>query len=296
MDVKYARPRDWPILFKLVLLIPIIFLLLLAVVSIVGSESKPEWTPPSGKTLVWSDEFEGTTINTLNWNYQIGGTQNNGSVYFTDNGQSGPNAYVSDGVLVIKAMKQNMGGKPYTSAYLSTEGKKDWKYGTIVAKLKLPYGQGIWPSFWMLGNDVSSVGFPKCGEIDIAEMYGGLGGGNGDVDGDGVVDGKGDYRVWANTHYGESIKTDVAWSYAKLFPTPLWQEWHYYQLDWDPSLIKIKVDGEEYYQKNISNLTYFQKPFFIILCLNVGGDWPGLPDNSTVFPQYLYADWVRVYQ
>jgi len=238
------------------------------------------WTPPSDKTLVWSDEFDGEEINTSDWAYNSGPNRNE-LQYYTDNGPGGQNAYVSDGALVIKAMEQSMGGKDYTSARMKTEGKGEWKCGTVVAKIRMPYGKGIWPAFWMLGSDISSVGYPKCGEIDIVEMVGG---------------GDGDRTVYATTHWGESSLDHRSLHIKKELSDPLWQDWHYYQLDWDPSSISIKVDGEEYLRQDISRLSYFQKPYFIILNIAVGGDWPGSPDQTSVFPQYMYVDWVRVYQ
>lgn len=241
------------------------------------------WIPPSGKTLVWSDEFDGTNINRDNWDYDTGPWPYNGEAeYYTDNGIGGPNAYVSNGALVIKAMKQTKDQREYTSARLKTEGKQYWKYGTIVAKMKLPYGKGIWPAFWMMGNDMAWVGWPKCGEIDIMELVGG---------------GDGDKTTYATMHWGESSQTKISEpSGVKKFTSPLSQGWHYYQMDWDPNYVVIKFDGEEYFHKDISNLPYFHKPFFLLLNMAIGGEWPGYPDETTRFPQYMYSDWVRVYQ
>lgn len=241
----------------------------------------PNWTPPAGKKLVWSDEFDGSSINLGNWSYDLGAWPYNGEAeYYTDNGTGGPNAYVADGALVIKALRQNMGGRSYTSARLKTQGKKSWQYGTVVAKMKLPYGKGLWPAFWMLGTQYD--GWPKCGEIDIMEVVGG---------------GKNDSVITAAMHWGEStsshMKTPPTWIDS---PTPPSQDWHYYEMDWDATSVVIKFDGKEFFRKEINGLSYFHQPFYMILNVAVGGNWPGYPDATTVFPQTMTVDWVRVYQ
>jgi beta-glucanase (GH16 family) len=238
-----------------------------------------EWTSPPGKTLVWSDEFEGTTINNSNWDYDVGPWEiGNELECYTDNRS---NAYLSNDSLVISAIKRDMGESSYTSARLKTEGKRAWKYGTIVAKMKLPYGKGIWPAFWMMGNNFKSVGWPNCGEIDAMEMIGG---------------GNGDRTVYGSMYWGNDPQKFLKSTRSKVLPSPLSEDWHYYQVDWDPSSVVMKVDGEEYFREDISNLPYFHQPFFIILNTAVGGNWPGSPDETTTFPQNMYIDWVRVYQ
>lgn len=239
------------------------------------------WTPPTGQTLVWSDEFNGTEIDLTNWSYDVGAWPYNGEAeYYTDNGTGGTNAYISNEALVIRAFPQNMGGRSYTSARLKTQGKKSWQYGTVVAKMKLPFGKGLWPAFWMLGTRDDN--WPNCGEIDIMELVGG---------------GNDDNVITAAMHWGESTashqKTPPAWFNA---PSPPSQDWHYYEMNWDANAVVIKFDGTEFFRKDISQLPYFHQPFFIILNVAVGGNWPGYPDNTTVFPQTMTIDWVRVYQ
>ncbi len=123
-------------------------------------------------TLVWSDEFLGSTINPNNWTHETGGGGwgNNELQYYTDRAD---NSYIQNGKLVIEAKEESFGGRDYTSARLITKGKQFFKYGRIEARMKLPYGQGLWPAFWMLGENISSIGWPACGEIDIMEMIGG---------------------------------------------------------------------------------------------------------------------------
>ena len=122
-------------------------------------------TPPTGYTLKWSDEFNGTSINTSNWTYDIGtgsgGWGNNELEYYTNRPE---NARIENGNLVIEARKESYSGANYTSARLKTKGLKSWTYGKIEARIKIPTGQGIWPAFWMLGDNIDSVSWPKCGE------------------------------------------------------------------------------------------------------------------------------------
>ena len=131
--------------------------------------SPDTWTPGTGWTLVWADEFSGTSVDAQNWTYDVGGGGwgNNELETYTS---SPANAYVQNGELVIKAIKSR--GK-YNSARLKTQGLHAWQYGKVAARIRLPYGQGIWPAFWMLGDNITTVGWPKCGEIDIMEMIGG---------------------------------------------------------------------------------------------------------------------------
>ncbi|RPH74547.1 glycoside hydrolase family 16 protein, partial [bacterium] len=119
-------------------------------------------------SMVWSDEFDSSSINGNNWTHETGGGGwgNNELEYYTNRTD---NSYIQDGKLVIKVIKENYSGRSYTSARLKTQNKKFWKYGKVEARLKLPAGQGIWPAFWMLGQNINSVGWPKCGEIDIME-------------------------------------------------------------------------------------------------------------------------------
>src|SRR5215210_6759587 len=123
-------------------------------------------TTTTFSTLVWSDEFDGTAVNTANWGYDIGGGGwgNNEKEYY-----QAANATVANGNLVITAKKQRMKGNAYTSARLKTQGKKEFTYGKIEARIKLPLGQGLWPAFWMLGANINTVSWPKCGETDIME-------------------------------------------------------------------------------------------------------------------------------
>src|SRR5687767_13975462 len=128
-----------------------------------------DWSPGTGWTLAWADEFNGTALDPANWSYDLGAGDWGNSELHTYTSDAA-NVTVTGGNLVITALKNK---NKYTSARIKTQGKRSWTYGKVAARIKLPYGQGIWPAFWMLGSNITTVGWPKCGEIDILEMIGG---------------------------------------------------------------------------------------------------------------------------
>lgn len=226
--------------------------------------------------LIWSDEFNGTSINRANWVFETGnnnGWGNNELEYYTSRAD---NATLHDGNLLIIAKKENYGGKSYTSARMKTQGLHNFTYGKIEARIKAPVGKGIWPAFWMLGKSISQVGWPKCGEIDILEHINNNKEINGTIhwDNNGHVD------------YGRTTLCDVT-------------QYHVYGIEWDSKAIKWFVDGRKYVEasiaNNINSTDEFHMPFFILLNLAVGGNWPGNPDATTIFPDTLFVDYVRVY-
>ena len=239
------------------------------------------FNPGPGYTLVWSDEFNGDSIDTSVWSYETEATGwshywNNELQHYTDNGRGGPNAFVTNGMLVIKAIKVNDNNTfdSYTSARMVTKGKKSWQYGVIAARIALPYGKGIWPAFWMLGNNET---WPACGEIDIMEQIGNP-----------------SNRVHATLHWYDG--GHKYYGTSTNIQNPL--EFHIYHAEWTRTYIKIGVDGNFYFNMDITGpaVTEFHQPFYILLNLAVGGNWPGKPDSTTKFPQYMFVDWVRVYQ
>ncbi len=237
-----------------------------------------------GYDLVWHDEFEGNSINTDNWVFEIGdgcpdlcGWGNNESQYYRQQ-----NAWVSDGVLTIEAREENFGNRNYTSARMKTQGKQSFKYGRIDIRALLPRGQGIWPALWMLGNDIETVGWPKCGEIDIMEMIGGSGREN---------------QVHGTLHWDNNGHTYQGGSYT--LPTGTFgDEYHVFSIIWDDTSIRWFVNDIEYHEMLItpSHMTEFHQEFFFIFNVAVGGIWPGYPDETTVFPQQMRVDYVRVFQ
>ena len=253
------------------------------------AESESQYDPGQGWTLDWADEFEGDSLDTSNWNRQVvdAGQFNEEWQRYTD---SSENSYVEDGNLVIKAIHEGdtHGMNEYTSARLNTANKQDWKYGKIAARIKLPYGQGIWPAFWMLGANIDENGgdtpWPQSGEIDILELYG--------TEDDGVVE--------ANLHYADEDGEHAQMGAVayELENGRFADNFHIFELEWDENEIKWFVDGEQYASQSITSdeLSEFHKEFFLLLNIAVGGTWAGRPDETTDFPQYMYVDWVRVYK
>lgn len=233
--------------------------------------------------LAWQDEFDGESLNTSNWNYETG-TGNNGwgnseLQYYREE-----NTSVSEGVLTIEAKQESFGGSNYTSSRITTQGKQEFKYGRIDIRAAMPKGKGLWPALWMLGDNFSTIGWPKCGEIDIMEMVGG--------------DEKGDRTVYGTIHWDDAgTKADYGQNKSIASGT-LADEFHVYSIIWDESSIKWLLDDKQYNEADITpaNLEEFHNEFFFIFNVAVGGDWPGSPDESTAFPQRMYVDYVRVFQ
>lgn len=233
--------------------------------------------------LIWADEFNYSGLpDPLSWNIETGGNGwgNNELQYYT-NSQS--NVVVNNGMLTITAREESVGGRDYSSARITTQNKFAFKYGRIEARMKLPYGQGLWPAFWMLGANINSAGWPACGEIDIMEMIGGTGNENTchttlhwDHDG-------------GHASYGESYSLS-----SGIFA----DDFHVFSVEWDSQEVIGYMDGIHFYTADLTpaQLSEFHQNFFIILNVAVGGNWPGSPDASTSFPQTMEVDYVRVFQ
>ncbi|RAW01649.1 carbohydrate-binding protein [Pseudochryseolinea flava] len=227
--------------------------------------------------LVWQDEF--TNGISSDWVFETGtgsgGWGNNELQYYRRE-----NATVSNGQLVITARRESFGGMNYTSARMKTQGRKSWKYGKIEARIAMPSFQGIWPAFWMLGDNITSVGWPACGEIDIMEH---VNTGN---------------QVFGTIHWQDHNNTYAQYSgntTANNITT-----FHVYTIEWDGSLIKWFVDGVKFHEASIANgvngTSEFHNNFFLLLNLAVGGNWPGFTIDNNAFPTNMYVDYVRVYQ
>ncbi len=246
-------------------------------------EPGPEWS------LVWSDEFEGETLDPDKWRRQVeeAGRFNDEWQRYTD---SVDNAYIDNGCLVIRAIHvgDTHGRDQYTSARLHTIPDDGWKYGRIAARIQLPYGRGIWPAFWMLGANIDENGgdtpWPQTGEIDILELYGSRD--------NGVVE--------ANIHYADSSERHASMgSVATRLPEGRFADnFHVFELEWGADSLQWFVDGERFASTSISGEEFseFHEKFFILLNIAVGGRAAGRVDDTTRFPQYMYVDWVRVYQ
>ncbi|MDJ0654445.1 MAG: glycoside hydrolase family 16 protein [Xanthomonadales bacterium] len=245
------------------------------------------YRPGADWMLVWSDEFDGEMLDPDNWNRQVvrAGRFNDEWQRYTD---STENAYVNDGALVIKVIHEGEfhGHDQYTSARLNTARKQTFRYGRIAARIQLPYGEGIWPAFWMLGANINENGgdtpWPQSGEIDILELYGS----------------KDDGAIEANIHYAgsdgrhASLRAPVYKLESGIFA----DAFHVFEIEWDEQRITWRVDGEQYASTPIDadERSEFHQDFFILLNIAIGGS--GRPNDSTPFPQVMYVDWVRVYQ
>lgn len=236
--------------------------------------SPPNPPDTSSYKLVWSDEFNGTSIDTSTWNFETGGNGwgNNEQEYY-----QAANATESNGFLVITAKKETIGSNGYTSARMTTQNKKEFTYGKIEARMALPVGQGLWPAFWLLGSDISSVAWPACGETDIMEH----------INTDSLIYGTIHWDNNGHVQYGGNTTTSPS-------------DFHIYSVTWDETAIHWYVDSVEYkeanIQNNINSTEEFHKPFFIILNLAVGGNWPGQSIDDAKMPASMYVDYVRVYQ
>jgi beta-glucanase (GH16 family) len=246
-------------------------------------------------TLIWSDEFNGAAglpVDSAKWVFDIGGGGwgNSELEYYTN---STPNASMDgNGNLVITAIKETLPRKKrcwygrcqYSSARIKTAGTFRQAYGRFEARIKIPYGQGIWPAFWMLGKNINKVGWPKCGEIDIMENIG---------------------REPSTVHgtiHGPGYSGAAGIGSAYNLPAGVFaDDFHVFAIEWEPGAIRWYVDGNLYQTRTETDLHagaawVFDHPFFILLNVAVGGSWPGNPDSTTVFPQRMYVDYVRVYQ
>ncbi len=247
--------------------------------------------PPAWK-LVWRDEFDGSSgpaVDATKWNFDVGGKGwgNNELETYTSRAA---NAHLERGLLVITALKESFTGpdgvtRNYSSARLLTRNKYSQGYGRFEARIKIPYGQGIWPAFWLLGDNIANAHWPNCGEIDIMENIGR------------------EPSIVHGTFHGPGYSGGSGISAAYTLPNgrKFSDEFHTFALEWEPNVIRFYVDGILYKTRTPADLPagatwVFDHPFFIILNVAVGGGWPGNPDATTVLPQQMLVDYVRVYQ
>lgn len=266
--------------------------------SVIPELSSSSISDPIGdqeSNILWSDEFNGATIDTTKWSFEIGrgenGWGNNEQQYYT--GRT-VNAYIKDGLLHIRANKERYEGAGYTSARIVTKGKFNFTYGTVEARIALPAGKGIWPAFWMLGANIDQVSWPTCGEIDIIEA----------VNDEHVIYGthhwahEGQHAEYGNStknYYGTSKGLDIT-------------EFHTYKMTWTKNAIAMYVDDFKYQEIDITlknetapensseDMATFHKSFFFILNVAVGGTWPGFEIDDAQFPNEMLVDYVRIYR
>ena len=265
--------------------------LLTLAVSAADASAQTTWT------LAWGDEFDGpagSPVDGTKWVLEVGngsnGWGNHERQYYTNTTKNA--SMDGAGNLVITAYRESPGRKfrcwygecQYTSARLKTQGRFEQAYGRFEARLKVPYGQGIWPAFWMLGNNIQSAGWPACGEIDIMEHIG-----------------REPSNVYGTIHGpGYSGAAGIGAPYT-LHAGRFTDDFHVFAVEWEPGRIRWYVDGQLYQTRTPADLPagsawVFDHPFFMLLNVAVGGYWPGDPDATTVFPQKMYVDYVRVYR
>lgn len=247
--------------------------------------------PLSPWKLVWRDEFDqpdGAPPDPKKWKFAIGGGGwgNHELEYYTDRPE---NAHIEKGNLVITARRESYTGadgvtRQFTSARLKTQGLFAQAYGRFEARIEIPEGQGMWPAFWLLGQDVAEVGWPKCGEIDVMENIG-----------------REPMTVHGSLHGPLAGKkaSDLTSSFSLRTNGKLASEFHVYAVEWEPQAIRFYIDDILYSaftpESPGGGPWVFDHPFFMLLNVAVGGRWPGNPDATTKFPQEMLVDYVRVY-
>src|SRR5262249_19418558 len=224
----------------------------------------------------------GSAPDPTTWTYDIGTGFGTGEIEHTTDSRD--NSYLDgNGNLVIKAIRDDTGY--ITSARIKTKALFEVQYGRIEARMKLPYSQGMWPAFWMLGNNFDVVGWPRCGEIDIMENIG-----------------RTPSTAYGTLHGVQYANLGLGGSYTLPNGQQLHDDYHLFGIIWSPYQIQFYIDDTVYATLSRSSLMngaqwpFYDHPFFIIFDLAVGGPWAGNPDATTVWPQYMYVDYVRAYQ
>lgn len=231
------------------------------------------------RKLVWEENFNGTELNESVWNFELGngcpncGWGNNERQLYTKD-----NHKVENGNLVITAKKEN---NIYTSTRITTANKIEFQYGRIEARAKLPVGKGIWPAFWMLGSNISKVGWPKCGEIDILEYVG-----------------RDPHMVYTTLHTQDSHGNSINSKKTKI--DTIEEGFHVYAVDWTKEKMDFLVDGTIVYTFNPNvkneNTWPFDQKFFILINMAIGGNFGGPDVDDSIFPQEYVVDYIKVFQ
>lgn len=247
------------------------------------------------KTLIWSDEFDGTELNSSNWGFEYGFKRGMEMQYYTD---SKKNVRVEDGRLIIQANREVVPNKDYipgseswhtkreyayyTSGCVITHKKHSWLYKRIEVRAKIPTGRGTWPAIWLLGENIDEVSWPACGEIDIMESVGFE-----------------KHRAYCTTHKPDRY-SELNNTFAGIIEdVNLESEYHTYAVEWDDQEVRFYYDDDNtpyHTQQRNGELWPFDKPMYLLLNLAIGGGWGGQHGiDNTIFPQQYLIDWVRVY-
>lgn len=242
-----------------------------------------------GYRLVWRDEFNGNAL-TQDWTFDLGdgcannlcGWGNNELQWYTNRRE---NVRVENGNLIITARREPMSGRQFTSARIKTEGRQSFQFGRIDIRAVLPKGQGIWPALWMLGDNIRQVGWPACGEIDIMEMIGGPATARNNT-------------VHGTVHWDNNGSHAETGGFTTLSQGIFNDNFHVFSIIWDERQIVWLLDNRPFHTVDITPaaLSELRESFFFLFNIAVGGNWPGNPDDTTVFPQQMVVDYVRVFQ
>lgn len=261
--------------------------------SVIFDDVEVQVVPGGQGKLLWQDNFDGSNLDLSKWepmigdgsNYGIPGWGNNELQYYTGRNE---NVVVENGLLKIRARRENFSGRQFTSARLRTLGKLDFRYGRVEARIKVPAGQGLWPAFWMLPSNSPYGTWASSGEIDIMEVVN-------------LAD-----SVHGTIHFGNQWPGQVQNGGSRFLAAGWAADFHTYAVDWEPDQIRWYVDGQLYHTVTSrdwwsavgswNQRAPFDTAFHLLLNVAVGGNWPGNPDNGTPFPSEMVVDYVRVYQ
>ena len=237
----------------------------------------------TGWNLVWQDEFNGDTLDSHNWKFDLG-ANGWGNAEMEEYTNRTDNVRVEKGNLIIEARQDANAKYGYSSARIKTQDLQAWQYGRVEARMKLPQSQGLWPAFWMLGNDIGKTAvWPNSGEIDIMEMIG-----------------KQPNTIYNTAHGPGYSGAKGLGSHIDLPQGSLQNDFHVYAVEWEATEIRWYIDDAQVFKVASTDVApnkwVFDHPFFIILNVAVGGGWPGFPDSTTIFPQQMLVAYIRVYQ
>lgn len=242
---------------------------------------------PTNWKLVWRDEFDGANgspVDSVKWNHDTGGAWGNGAElqYYTNRVT---NSTIENGSLQITALRENYLGNQYTSARIQTQSKFSLAYGRFEARIKIPKGKGIWPAFWLIGDNIDTMGWPACGEIDIMEHI------------------NSDAPIVSTIHMPTTSGNDTSIGSDFVLPGGIdySADFHLFAAEWESNVVRFYVDNMLFQTVTRADLLpnqrwVFDHPYFVVLNVAVGGAWPGYPDSTTIFPATMQVDYVRVYE
>ncbi len=238
--------------------------LALVILPLSAARADEEWI------LSWHDEFDGPAVDTSKWRIEDAAlVKNHEKQYYAPD-----DVYIRDGVLVLRSQHRDMGGRAFTSGLVESKNLFSQRYGRFEFRSRLPYGRGIWPANWMLGATIDQVGWPACGEIDVMELLG-----------------HDTATIYQTTHWGPPLRSSGTPCKGRDFA----DTFHIFAVEWEPFEVRYFIDNVLNH-RDVSPRFIPDVPAYILLNTAVGGDWPGDPDSTTIFPHYHEIDYVRVYR